>query len=117
MFDCQPPAPPSLRTRRSAGERLRDALVDLVDRRATVVTHREKSWASVTFAGARHTIQLVFDDEEAVEAGELFIAALPDHEFAIPGQLVADATVIAVDHQLVPPSMRVTCELLLLEDA
>ena len=116
MFDDQPPAPPAMRTRRSAGERLRDALLDLAARRATVLTHRETSWASITFAGARHRVELAFDGAQAVESGELFVAALPDHEFAIPGQLVAEATIVEACHRLDPPSLRVTCELLLLED-
>jgi hypothetical protein len=46
----------------------------------------------------------------------LFITFLPEHEFAIPGQLVADAAVVEVDHRLTPPRMIVTCELLLLEE-
>lgn len=51
-------------------------------------------------------------------AGERFIAALPDHEFSIPGQLVADATVTEVNQSTLPdPRMVVTCALLLLEDA
>ena len=51
------------------------------------------------------------------EGGEALIAMLPDHEFALPGQLVADASVSAVDHALAPsPRLTVTCELLLLED-
>ncbi|MGX7952187.1 hypothetical protein ACWPM1_06425 [Tsuneonella sp. HG249] len=78
----------------------------------------QRAWASITFEGARHTIDIVFRGVPAVETGEIFIAALPDHEFVIPGQLVAEATVTAVDHQLVPvPKMAVTCELLLLRDA
>ena len=45
------------------------------------------------------------------------IAALPDHEFTIPRQLVADATIIAVESTLLPaPEMTVSCQLLLLED-
>jgi len=43
---------------------------------------------------------------------------LPDHEFSIPGQLVADATVSEVTSSTLPyPRMVVTCALLLLEDA
>ena len=54
---------------------------------------------------------------EADEAAERLIAALPDYEFALPGQLVADATVTAVDHRIHPePRMTITCELLLLTD-
>ena len=115
MLERKTQAPP--RARKSGSERLREALIALADGHARMSTHREKSWASITFAGARHHVELVFEGAVAVAAGERFIAELPDHEFAIPGQLVAEATVAEVDHRLDPPSMRITCELLLLEDA
>lgn len=103
--------------RPSPGDCLRDALMELADWRGQVVTHSERAWASITFAGARHRIALLFAGAEAVEAGERFIAALPDHEFAIRGQLVADAAVIEVEHRLLPaPRLVVQCELLLLEE-
>ena len=104
------------RARREPRNRLRQALLTLARNRATILGHDEKSWASITFAGTRHRLELAFEGAEAVEAGELFIAFLPEHEFAIPGQLVADAAVTAVDHRLEPPRMVVSCELLLLEE-
>ena len=104
------------RRRRSPGERLLEALADLAQGKATMLSHAESSWASITFAGTRHKVVLEFSGAEAVEAGECFIAFLPEHEFALPRQLVADAAVVAVDHQLEPPLMRVTAELLLLEE-
>ena len=117
-MQCDPPVSrPRLRVRRTAGARLRDSLCDLALGKAAVASHNERNWASITFAGARHRIELAFDGAEAVEAGEHFIAGLPDHEFAIPGQLVADATIVAADHRIDPPRLLVTCELLLLEDA
>ncbi|MBY6014506.1 hypothetical protein KUV75_06270 [Qipengyuania gaetbuli] len=92
--------------------------MDLCDHRGQVLTHTEKAWASITFAGTRHTLALLFAGDEAVEAGERFVAELPDHEFAIAGQLVADAGVSEVEHRMVPdPRLLVRCELLLLEDA
>lgn len=104
-------------SRRSAADRLRVALEELGDYRGQVLSHREKAWASITFAGARHSVAMLFAGEDAVEAGERFIAALPDHEFAIPGQIVADATVTEAYHRLLPaPRLVVTCELLLLEE-
>ncbi|GGD95475.1 hypothetical protein GCM10011515_14150 [Tsuneonella deserti] len=117
MFDRQPPAPPSLRNRRTTGERLRDALLEIAGSKAIILAHREKSWASITFAGSRHSIELGFEGREAVHAGEQFIVTLPDHEFGIPGRLVAEAAVVEAVHRLDPPSLRVTCDLLLLEDA
>lgn len=105
-------------SRRTAGDRLRTALETLGDFRGQVLEHREKAWASITFAGTRHSLTMLFAGEEAVEAGEHFIAELPEHEFAIPGQLVADATVTGTEHRLLPsPRLVVECELLLLEDA
>ncbi len=107
------PAP----VRRSTGDRLREALLALGDHRGQVLSHTERAWASITFAGGRHTLALLFLGEEGVAAGEAFIAALPDHEFAIPGQLVADAAITEVEHRLLPhPRLVVQCELLLLEE-
>lgn len=109
------PRPP--RARRTTADRLRAALVALGEDRCAVLAHREKPWASITFAGTRHTVRLAFEGVNAVEAGERFIAALPEHEFAISGQIVADASVIEVDHRLAPePRMAVVCEILLLEE-
>ncbi len=104
------------RRRRTPGERLLEALADLAQGKARVVSHAESSWASITFAGTRHRVVLEFAGEDALEAGECFIAFLPEHEFAMPGQLVADAAVVEVDHVAQPPLLRVTGELLLLVD-
>jgi len=96
---------------------LLSALLELARGQAALVQHSERAWASATFSGSRHTVRLAFTGEEAVEAGEQFIAALPEHEFAIPRQLVADAAVISADHVLLPePLLEVEVQLLLLED-
>ncbi|GMM92837.1 hypothetical protein [Qipengyuania sp. MTN3-11] len=110
-------APRAPRTRRSATERLRQALSGLGEHHGQVLTHSENAWASITFAGTRHRVSILFAGDQAVAAGEQFVARLPEHEFAIPGQLVADASVVEVEHRLVPsPRLVVQCELLLLED-
>ncbi len=104
--------------RASAGDRLAIALLRLSEHHGQIVDQSERAWASITFAGSRHTVCMLFAGENAVAAGERFIAALPEHEFTIPGHLVADATVAEVDHRLLPsPRLAVRCELLLLEDA
>lgn len=106
------------RARRSTTDRLRAALAPLHAHHGQILTHRETPWASITFAGSRHALALLFAGEDAVAAGEAFLEVLPEHEFAIPGQLVADAAITAVDHRLLPsPRLVVECELLLLEDA
>lgn len=105
------------RPRRSIGERVREALMTLAEGQGQVLSHKESPWASITFAGTRHELVFEFTGIAAGKAGERFIAALPDHEFAIPGQLVADATISAVDHACTPElRLVVTVVLLLLEE-
>ncbi len=97
---------------------LLSAVLELADGKAELLRHAERPWASVTFSGTRHTIALSFAGVEAIAAGEAFIERLPDHEFAISRQLVADATVVSVDHETRPePKLAVEVELLLLEDS
>lgn len=104
--------------RRGPGERLREAVMALAGGTAQLLNHSEKAWASITFSGARHSFTLAFEGVSTAKAGEAFIAALPDHEFAIPGQLVADATVQSVEHKMLPDvRLVVAIELLLLVDA
>jgi hypothetical protein len=103
--------------RRSTSERLREELQALAGGHALIEAHSERSWASITFAGTRHRLDLAFEGDEAIEAGENFIAYLPEHEFAIPRQLVADAAVTSVDHRIGrDPRMVVRIELLLLDE-
>ncbi|WP_241557257.1 hypothetical protein [Croceibacterium ferulae] len=105
------------RRRLTPADRLRTALVALAEGHGTVTDHGERSWASITFAGTRHQVTLVFTGAAAIEASEKFIAFLPEHDFAIPGQLVADAAVSAVDHQMLPEErMVVQVEVLMLDD-
>lgn len=93
------------------------AVMRLAGEKAELLRHGERPWASVTFSGSRHSIALAFAGAEGMAAGETFIAALPEHEFAISGQLVADAAVVSVEQALLPaPTMTVEIELLLLED-
>ena len=103
--------------RRSTADRLRDALMSLGDWRGQILTHSERAWASITFSGTRHSLALLFAGERAVAAGEQFVEALGEHEFRIPGQLVADATVTEVEHRMLPSArLVIQCELLLLEE-
>ena len=104
--------------RRRPWRALLSAVTELAGGKAELLRHVERPWASVTFSGTRHTIALAFSGSEAVAAGESFIAALPEHEFAIPRQLVADAAVVATEQDVLPqPRLTVEVEMLLLEDA
>ena len=103
--------------RRDPANHLLGALHALAGGQSLLLRHEERAWASITFSGARHTVVLRFVGEDAVVAGEHFIAGLPDHEFAIPRRLVADAAIVAVRHAVLPePSLEVECEVLLLDE-
>jgi hypothetical protein len=105
------------RPRRTLADRVRTALMKLTGGSGTVLSHSEKAWASITFAGTRHEVVLEFCGAEAVAAGEELIERLPDHEFSLPGQLVADATIAKVDHRFgAMERLEVTAVLLLLEE-
>ncbi|MFN4039558.1 MAG: hypothetical protein ACK4IB_09485 [Erythrobacter sp.] len=109
--------PGALRPRRSLGDRVRRALLALADNRAAIRSHQEKAWASITFSGSRHEVVLEFTGSDAVLAGESLIECLPDHEFAIPGHLVADAAIQTVEHLFGPEErLTITAVLLLLEE-
>jgi hypothetical protein len=110
-------APAALRPRRSLADRVRSGLLGLSAGHGTVLAHSEKAWASITFAGTRHEVVLEFCGAEAVVHGEELIERLPDHEFTLPGQLVADATITKVDHRFgAMERLEVTAVLLLLEE-
>ena len=116
MHDASVTQRPARKHRIGTSGKLLAALVELARHKARVIHHHEASWASITFAGTRHRVTLEFRGEEAIEAGECFIAFLPEHEFTIAGQIVADAAVVEVDHSLDPAVLTVACELLLLEE-
>ncbi len=109
-------AAPAAKTRRAPGQRLAEALIVLGGGKCRITRQSEQNWASITFAGTRHTFDVVFEGEAAIEIGEDFIAALPEHQFSVRGQLVADAEVTKVDHRAAPPLMKITCELLLIDE-
>ncbi|MFO6448527.1 hypothetical protein ACLBKU_15440 [Erythrobacter sp. NE805] len=112
-----PYAVAALRPRRNLADRVRSALLGITAGHGTLLGHAETAWASITFAGTRHEVVLEFCGAEAVAYGEELIERLPDHEFTLPGQLVADATVTKVDHRFgAMERLEVTAVLLLLEE-
>ncbi len=109
--------PPALRARQCLSDRLRRAVLALAGGQGEVLSHEERAWASITFAGTRHELVIRFEGLDAVDAGEQLIEQLAEHEFALAGQLVADAAVIATDHRFgVVETLTVTAVLLLLEE-
>lgn len=80
--------------RQDAGSLLAGQIGAMTGDRASVTLKRERPWASITFAGTRHS--LVVDWPGATGPGDMenLAKALPDHEFAIPGHFVADILVL-----------------------
>lgn len=102
---------------RDPANQLIAALFALGGGHGALVRHEERAWASITFSGCKHRVTFRFEGAAGLRAGEGFIAALPEHEFAIPHQLVAEATVTAVHQTLLPePVLEVECEVLLLAE-
>src|SRR5687767_3588324 len=103
MFaDADHPVSPAKRAPAGPAARLRDAVHALAGGHGEIVRHQQKAWASITFEGARHTFEFRFIGADAIAAGETLIADLPEHDFDIPGQIVADASVTAADQVLLP---------------
>lgn len=107
---------PAIGRRVRAGNAAIAALIELAGGHGELLAHEEHSWASLTFQGARHRIMIAFDGSSAVAGGNALRADLGEHEFEIPGWLVADATVVATDQRYgANPRLVVTAELLLVE--
>jgi hypothetical protein len=82
---------------------------------AELVQASEREWASATFSGARHAVSLRIPLEHSAAAPPAFIATLPDHEFDLPGQIVADCIVTQQKRELDPAYrswLAITVELL-----
>jgi hypothetical protein len=73
---------------------LLNALRQLVPSAIFVTTH-EEPWHSLTFSGAKLRILATFLAEDGRNTTDSFVKNLPDYQFDIPGQLVADITASA----------------------
>ncbi|MBO9574258.1 MAG: hypothetical protein J7494_00835 [Sphingobium sp.] len=76
--------------------RLGADLLALAGNGATRLDASFRPWCSATFVGAQHRFTLSFAGEDAAAQAALFADRLPDADFAIPGHIVADATVDAL---------------------
>ncbi|MDG6079767.1 hypothetical protein E3U23_11260 [Erythrobacter litoralis] len=96
--------------------KLREQLLALADDRGVVLAHSERSWRSATYAGTRHIVSIEFAGHSSMIAGEAMLAALPSHEFILPGELVCEATIKSAERKAAPVSrLTAIVELLLLE--
>jgi len=70
------------RPRRTLADRVGAALLSITGGKGTVLSHEEKAWASITFAGTRHEVVMEFCGPDAVAAAgcgdALFVDGAPD---------------------------------------
>jgi hypothetical protein len=72
---------------------------------------RCRSWASVTFTGARHRLVLLVEGEESAER---FLAGIEEAEFALPLHILADIAVESRERS--EEGVRIALEALTVED-
>ncbi len=73
---------------------LTTAILNQADMAGVLLMRSEVSpWASMTFSGARHSFDLLFDDPDFERAASRLETTLGEAEFDLPGALVADLAV------------------------
>lgn len=73
-------------------------------------------WASVTFTGARHRLEVRLAGAGAVGAAADFLAELPELDLPIPGHVVADISLLAEERRGGGADVRLVLEALTIED-
>jgi len=77
----------------SPGSLIARQIEALAGNRVSVTMKRERPWASITFAGTRHSFAVDWEGTAKPDVMHNLAKALADHEFAIPGYFVADILV------------------------
>lgn len=84
-----------------------------VDRDRILLTEfRSVDWQSLTFVGERHDFQLRVAGPNAFEVVSRLLSGLDEHQFEIPGHLVADIIVIGEPRRQHDSSVTVSMEAL-----
>lgn len=75
-----------------------------------------RSWASVTFSGARHRVAFSLEGDGAAAAADAFLAGMEEADFDLRGHILADIAVVAEERDAVGGKVRVSLEALTVED-
>lgn len=75
---------------------------------------RSRSWASVTFSGARHELAFRLEGAGAEQAGSRFLADLDATEFELRGHILADIALVSEERR--PDWVRIRLEALTVDD-
>lgn len=73
-----------------------------------------RSWASVTFSGARHELAFRLEGPGAEDAAARFLADLDAAEFELGGHILADIALVSEERR--PAWARIRLEALTVED-
>lgn len=74
-----------------------------------------RSWASATFAGARHEITFRIEGDGAGAAADAFLANLSAAEFSLRGHIMADIVLVAVERRAAGDAATICLEALTVE--
>ena len=77
---------------------------------------RSRSWASVTFSGARHQLAFSLEGAGAGAAADAFLATMEEAEFDLGGHLLADIVLVGENRNLAGDKVQVRLEALTVED-
>jgi hypothetical protein len=75
-----------------------------------------RSWASVTFSGARHKVAFSLLGPGAGEAADSFLATMEEAEFDVRGHIVADIALAGEDRDPAGERVQLRLEALTVED-
>ncbi len=77
---------------------------------------RSRSWASATFAGARHELSFRIEGSGALRAADGFLATLGDAKFDLRGHILADIALVSDARVDGEDAVRISLEALTVED-
>ncbi|WP_108811176.1 hypothetical protein [Sphingorhabdus sp. Alg231-15] len=103
---------PKDRSHRDPGSRIVEQLQKLFGADYEVTMVRERPWASITFSGTRHILVVKLAVLGEMPGIGSACNQLPDYEFNLPGQFVADILV----HSESTSDQQITIELLTIND-
>jgi wyosine [tRNA(Phe)-imidazoG37] synthetase (radical SAM superfamily) len=84
--------------------------------RVLLTNLRSVDWQSLTFVGERHEISLRIAGPHADDVAQRLTHGLEDADFVIPGQIVADISVVRGPNRTADDSTELTIEALTIAD-
>ncbi|QNM83481.1 hypothetical protein H8M03_03865 [Sphingomonas sabuli] len=80
--------------------------------RILLTEFRSTDWQSLTFVGEQHQISLRLPSSDADALAALLVDGIEDHEFEIPGHVVADIVLVGDPQRQADGSVSLTIEAL-----